>query len=68
MALNRQPNIPEQDVFYAELINAMRDLSDDQADMMQSKLVLILANHIGDRAVLTEAIELARTNTLDAPA
>lgn len=67
MALNRQPNIPEQDLFYAELINAMRELSDDQADMMQSKLVLILANHIGDRAVLTEAIELARSNTLSAP-
>lgn len=67
MALNRQPNIPEQDLFYAELINAMRDLSEEQADMMQSKLVLILSNHIGDRAVLTEAIELARQNTLSAP-
>jgi Protein of unknown function (DUF2783) len=67
MALNRQPNIPEQDLFYAELINAMRDLSEEQADMMQSKLVLILSNHIGDRAVLTEAIELARQNIVSAP-
>lgn len=68
MALNRQPNIPEQDLFYAELINAQRDLSDEQADMMIAKLALILCNHVGDRAVLTEAIALARDNTLATPA
>lgn len=66
MALNRLPNIPDQDVFYAELIHSQRDLSDEQADMLLAKLVLILSNHIGDRAVLTEAIALARDNTLAA--
>jgi hypothetical protein len=64
MALIRQPNIQDQDVFYAELIAGQRDLSDDQADMMLAKLVLILSNHVGDRAVLSEAIALARDNTL----
>ena len=68
MALNRHPNIPDQDQFYAELIAGQRELSDEQADMMLAKLVLILANHIGDRAVLGEAIALARENTLNAPA
>lgn len=67
MALNREPNIPDQDVFYAELINAQRDLTDEQADMMLAKLVLILCNHIGDREVLREAIALARDNTLASP-
>lgn len=67
MALNRQPNIPDQDRFYEELINNQRDLSDEQADMMIAKLALILANHIGDRAVLSEAIQLARDNTLATP-
>ena len=67
MALNRDPNIPDQDVFYAELIHAQRDLSDEQADMMLAKLVLILCNHIGDREVLREAIALARDNTLASP-
>ncbi len=67
MALNRQPNIPEQDIFYAELIDAQRDLSDEQADMMIAKLALILCNHVGDRAVLAEAIALARENTLTTP-
>lgn len=66
MALNRQPNIPDQDTFYAELINSQRDLSDEQADLMLAKLVLILANHVGDRTVLSEAMALARENTLTA--
>ncbi|MBT9500117.1 MAG: DUF2783 domain-containing protein [Burkholderiaceae bacterium] len=62
--LKREPNIPDPDGFYEELINAQRDLSDEQADMLLSKLVLILANQVGDRAVLREALQLARTNTL----
>jgi hypothetical protein len=65
MALNRTPNIAEPDAFYEELIAAQRDLSDEQADMLLSKLVLILANHVGERAVLSEAIALARSNTLN---
>lgn len=66
MALQRQAHIDNPDVFYADLINAQRDLSDEQADMMLAKLVLILSNHVGDRAVLAEAIALARDNTLNA--
>ena len=38
---------------------------DEQADMLLAKLVLILANQVGDRALLAEAIELARSNTLN---
>jgi hypothetical protein len=68
MALNHQPNIPDQDTFYEELIKAQRELSDDQADLMLAKLVLILSNHVGDRSVLSEAIALARDNTLATPA
>jgi hypothetical protein len=68
MPLNRQPNIPGPDAFYEELIAAQRDLTDEQADTLLAKLVLILANHVGDRAVLSEALALARQNTLDTPA
>ncbi len=66
MPLQRQPNIPEPDWFYAELIEAQRELSEEQADMMLAKLVLILCNHVGERALLSEAIALARSNTLAA--
>jgi len=66
MPLNREPNLADPDGFYEELINAQRDLSDDQADLLLAKLVLILANHVGDRDVLREAFALARENTLKA--
>ena len=64
--LNRSPNIADPDGFYEQLIAAQCDLSDEQADILLAKLVLILSNHIGDRAVLDEALALARSNTLDA--
>jgi hypothetical protein len=67
MKLIREPNIRDQDLFYAELINSQRDMSEGQADMAIAKLALILANHIGDRTVLSEAIALARDNTLATP-
>ncbi|MCF8211968.1 MAG: DUF2783 domain-containing protein [Rhodoferax sp.] len=65
MQLIRDPHIADQDVFYAELIDGQRDLTDEQADMMLTKLVLLLCNHVGDRAVLSQAIALARKNTLE---
>ena len=66
MTLIREPHIPEPDAFYAELIQNQADLSDAQAEMMVAKFALILANHVGDRAVLSEALALARANTLAA--
>jgi hypothetical protein len=64
MPLNRNPNIADPDGFYNELIESQRELNDEQADMLNAKLVLILANHVGDRELLREAIALARANTL----
>jgi hypothetical protein len=60
MPLNRQPNLIDPDGFYEELINAQRGLSDEQAQLMNAKLILLLSNHIGDRAVLREALAVAR--------
>ena len=60
MPLNRLPNIDGPDDFYEELIRSQRDLDDEQAALMNAKLVLLLANHVGDRAVLSEALEAAR--------
>ena len=42
------------------LVDARRNLSDAEAAALDTKLVLILANHIGDLDVLNEAIALAR--------
>jgi Protein of unknown function (DUF2783) len=48
------------DDFYEALIAGHRGLSDEQSELMQARLVLLLANHIGDLNVLREAIALAR--------
>jgi len=48
------------DDFYEALIDTHRDLSDEQSAMVNAKLILLLANHIGDITVLREAMRLAR--------
>ena len=57
--LNLSPNIPDPDGFYQELIDSQRDMSEAEAEKMNCKLILILANHIGDRDVLRQAIATA---------
>lgn len=57
--LNLSPNIPDPDGFYQELIDSQRDMSEAEAETMNCKLILILANHIGDRGVLRQAIATA---------
>ena len=42
------------------LIDMHRDLTDEQSQMANAALILLLANHIGDLAVLHEAIAAAR--------
>ena len=42
------------------MIDNHRDLTDEQSEMLNAKLVLLLSNHIGDIAVLREAMKLAR--------
>jgi len=59
MSLNLEPNIPDQDGFYDELLNAHDGLSKEQSNALNARLILILANHIGDRDVLREAIKAA---------
>jgi hypothetical protein len=48
------------DAAYLALVEARRDLSDALAAELDTRLVLILANHVGDLDVLREAIALAR--------
>lgn len=55
------PNIPDPDGFYAELLAAHDRLTDDQSAAFNARLILILANQIGDRALLGAAIQAAAT-------
>ncbi len=74
MPLILEPNFREEgkryfrdfspgDDFYQSLIDLHRDLSDEQSAQVNAKLILILSNHIGDIAVLREAMALARAGT-----
>ena len=58
--LNTELNLPAPDDFYERLIAMHRGLSDQQSALVNAKLVLLLANHIGDPSVLTEAMAAAR--------
>lgn len=53
------PNIDGGDDFYAELLATHEGLSKAGSDALNARLVLVLANHIGDRAVLTQALAAA---------
>jgi hypothetical protein len=71
MTLNLEPNFCEPgkryfreftpgDDFYEALIDTHGDLSDEQSALLNAKLILLLANHIGDLQVLRTALRLAR--------
>lgn len=57
--LNLEPNIEGSDDFYQELMDLHNGLSDDESMMVNARLVLLLANHIGDREVLSQAMKIA---------
>ncbi|MFK8079399.1 MAG: DUF2783 domain-containing protein [Granulosicoccus sp.] len=59
-SLNLEPNINDPDGFYAELLACHDGLDDDQSVALNARLILILANHIGDRAVLSAALAAAQ--------
>lgn len=60
MSINLRPNIENPDAFYEMLTDAQRDMSDEEANDMNARLVLILANQIGNQKDLKQAVDLAR--------
>jgi hypothetical protein len=67
VTLNLEANIASPDDFYQELIDLHRELTDEQSATVNSKLILLLANHIGDMEVLRAAMAAAREDVV-APA
>ena len=55
-----ESNHPAPDDFYERLIATHRGLTDEESALVNAKLVLLLANHIGDPEVLAQAMEAAR--------
>ncbi len=59
MSLIVNPNIAQPDQFYAALLAAHDGLSDAESQAFNARLILLLANHIGDFGVLTQALDAA---------
>jgi Protein of unknown function (DUF2783) len=55
-----EPNLTRPDDFYEALIESHRGLSSEQSVMLNAKLILLLANQVGDLDVLRAAIAKAR--------
>jgi hypothetical protein len=60
MPLNVEPNLAAPDAFYEALLDAHRGLDLDASQRLNARLVLLLANHIGDLDVLRDALQRAR--------
>jgi hypothetical protein len=67
MSLQTEPRLADPDGCYEALMAAHRDLDDATSRQLDAALVLLLANHIGDAAVLREAIALARAALAEPP-
>jgi len=54
-----KPNITPADDFYESLLDAHKDLSSKQSVAFNARLILVLANHIGEMSVLSQALNVA---------
>lgn len=58
--LTTERNLADPDAVYRMLTEAHRGLSEEESAALSARLVLLLANHAGDAAVIAEAIAAAR--------
>jgi hypothetical protein len=66
-SLQTRSNLDAPDDFYEALLATHRGLTDAESALVNAKLILLLANHIGHMAVLREALAAARED-VGAPA
>lgn len=60
MSLKQTANFEDADGFYAGLLAAHKGLSAAESQALNARLVLILANHVGAKKALAQALDLAR--------
>ena len=65
--LNTAPNLPMPDDFYEELLQMHRDMTEAQSALVNAKLILLLANHIGNAEVLRAAMAAAAADVARRP-
>ena len=57
--LKRDINLARPDDVYNAIVDAHKDLTDEQVRAFDAKLILLLVNHVGDEAVIREALQEA---------
>jgi hypothetical protein len=57
--LDTSSRFADPDAAFRRLIEAHRGLTDAESAALNARLVLVLANHIGDHGVLDAAVKLA---------
>ena len=62
MTLESEASIQQPDDFYQALIDAHAGLTDEQSAALNARLVLLLANQVGDLDTLRQAIAAARAS------
>lgn len=58
--LRTELGVENPDDFYAQLLELHDGLSDAESHKLNAKVILMLANHIGDAEVLNETLTYAR--------
>ena len=58
--LRTETSFANPDATYEMLVEAHRGLPEGESTALNARLVLVLANHIGDLAILKEAVALAK--------
>ena len=53
-------NLQDADGFYEQLVNAHEGLSAEQSEQLNMRLILLLANQVGNPSVLRDCIESAK--------
>ena len=53
-------NLQDADGFYEQLLDAHQGLDEEQSALLNARLILLLANQVGDARVLKECVEAAK--------
>ena len=59
--MKTQLNLQDADGFYEQLLDAHQGLDEEQSKLLNARLILLLANQVGDAKVLRDCVEAAKT-------
>ena len=58
--MKTQLHLQDADGFYEQLLDAHQGLSREQSELLNARLILLLANQVGDKSVLADCVRAAR--------